>query len=81
MHTIHIRSHVEADGTVKVQLPSDLAHQEVDLILSYQPAQAVLVTEPENDPLIGLFVGPADLGTNAEEILESEDKHAFLSPR
>jgi hypothetical protein len=72
MQTIQIRSHVDADGTVRVQLSSDLAHQEVDLILSYQPAQAVPVIEAEEDSIIGLFVGPADLGTNAEEILTSE---------
>jgi hypothetical protein len=72
MYTIQVRSQVEADGSVRVQLPASFANQEVDLVLSYQPLEEIALPDPNTDPLIGLFAGSPDLAANAEAILERE---------
>jgi hypothetical protein len=72
MGTILIRSQVDSDGSVTVQLPESLANQEVELILSYQLVQQVTLSDPDTDPLIGLFTGSPNLATDAESILERE---------
>jgi hypothetical protein len=72
MPIIQVRSQVSTDGSITVQLPESLANQEVELILSYQPVQEVTLSDPDTDPLIGLFTGSHNLATDSESILERE---------
>jgi len=74
MQTIKVRSRVGVDGTLQVQLPDQLANQEMEIVLVYQTVgepqkQIVSITD---DPLAGLFAGSPDLATQSEEILQDE---------
>jgi hypothetical protein len=69
MQTIKLRSRTGPDGTITLQLPPEVADQDLELILIYQPTQ-IPSTAPETDALIGLFVGSQNLATDAEQILE-----------
>ncbi len=74
MQTIRLRSQVGEDGSLQVQLPEQLANQEVEIVLVYQavgPEERV-ETSPGPDPLIGLFSGAPDLATRSEEILQQD---------
>uniref|UniRef100_B8HSY1 Uncharacterized protein n=1 Tax=Cyanothece sp. (strain PCC 7425 / ATCC 29141) TaxID=395961 RepID=B8HSY1_CYAP4 len=72
MQTIKVRSRVSADGRLQLQLPDQLANQEIEIVLVYQTVE--LTQEQSlssaNDPLIGLFSGSTDLATQSEEILQ-----------
>lgn len=73
MRTIKLRSRVGADGLLELQLPDQFANQEVDIVLVYQPVEALeelAAPEELDDPLIGLFSGSPDLATQSEEILQ-----------
>lgn len=74
MQTLRLRAHVDPDGSVQLQMPEQLANQEIELILVYQPVDvpdsAVNMAPPQEDPLIGLFSGSSDLSTQAKTILE-----------
>ena len=75
MQTIKLRSRVDANGTVQLQLPEQLANQDVDLVLVYQPAEAPEAESPSpdlEDPLIGLFTGSPNLASQSEAILEQD---------
>jgi hypothetical protein len=74
MQTIKVRSRVGADGKLQLQLPEQLANQEVEIVLVYQTVESAKEQEPSlvDDPLIGLFSGSPDLATQAEEILQAE---------
>ncbi len=76
MQTIKVRSRVGADGTLQLQLPDQLANQEIEIVLVYQPVEASQqqVSSLEDDPLIGLFSGSPDLATQSEAILQEEIK-------
>lgn len=73
MQTIRLRSQVGADGQIRVQLPSQLANQEIEIVLVYQPVESD-AEEPtlNQDPLIGLFAGSSNLADQAEAILERD---------
>lgn len=74
MQTIKVRSRVGADGKLQLQLPDQLANQEVEIVLVYQTVESVEEQEPSSvdDPLIGLFSSSPDLATQAEAILQAE---------
>ncbi len=73
MQTIRLRSHVDARGNVQLQLPTQLANQEIDLILVYQPTDSPtnesLFPDIE-DPLVGLCSGSPSLASESEAIVE-----------
>lgn len=74
MQTLKLRAHVNPDGSIQLQMPEQLANQDIELILVYQPIESPdSPDEPlptQEDPLIGLFSGSPDLATQAETILE-----------
>jgi hypothetical protein len=76
MQTLRLRAHVNPDGSVQLQMPEQLANQDIELILVYQPIDSSdQPTEPapaEEDPLIGLFSGSPDLSTQAKTILQQD---------
>jgi hypothetical protein len=69
MYTLQLRSRTAPDGTITLQLPPELANQDLDFTILYQP---IVPQQPSTDPdpLIGLFSGSPNLATNAEEILQ-----------
>jgi hypothetical protein len=71
MQTIKVRSRIGADGKLQLQLPHQLANQEIDVVLVYQPIEPIQEQTPAtaDDPLIGLFSGAPDLATQSEEML------------
>jgi hypothetical protein len=69
MQTLTLRSRIAADGTITLQLPPELANQDLDFIIVYQPtSEAPHLNTP--DPLIGLFSGSSNLSIEAEDILQ-----------
>lgn len=74
MQTIRVRSRVGADGNLQLQLPEQLANQEIDIVLVYQSVNSTEQPIPaiEEDPLIGLFSSSPDLATRSEDILHEE---------
>lgn len=73
MQTIKVRSRVGADGKLQLQLPDQLANQEVEVVLVYQTVESATNQESSvNDPLIGLFSGSPNLATQSEENLQEE---------
>lgn len=74
MQTIKVRSRVGADGKLQLQLPTQLANQDVEIVLVYQPVTTATNQESgaASDPLIGLLAGSPNLATQAEELLQSE---------
>lgn len=78
MQMIRLRSRVEANGNLQLQLGGLLANQELEIILVYQPvesSESAEISSGETDPLIGLFAGSPDLAINAEEILQQDINH------
>lgn len=41
MQSIQLRSRVNEDGSIKLQVPLELANQELDLVIVYQPVKAI----------------------------------------
>ena len=39
MRTIHIRAHVDQQGQVTFRMPAELADQDVDLVVVFEPLQ------------------------------------------
>ncbi|MEM9272704.1 MAG: hypothetical protein AAGA80_07035 [Cyanobacteria bacterium P01_F01_bin.143] len=77
MQTIRLRSHVDVDGSLQLQLNDLPANQDIEIVLVYQP----VATDPdqpniseEEDPIIGLFSGSSNLAEQSEEILQQEIK-------
>ncbi len=69
MQTLQLRSRTAPDGTITLQLPPELANQDFDFTIVYQPIDPTSpLTEP--DPLIGLFSGSPNLATDAENLLQ-----------
>ena len=69
MQTLQLRSRTAPDGTITFQLPPELANQNFDFTIVYQPiAPTPLPTEP--DPLIGLFSDSPNLAPDAEDLLQ-----------
>ncbi len=70
MQTLQLRSRTAPDGTITLQLPPELANQDLDFIIVYQPTlQSPSSNNP--DPLIGLFSGSPHLSIDSEEILQN----------
>jgi hypothetical protein len=79
MQTLKLRSQIGEDGKIQLQLPQELANQEVEIILVYQTVKSTdtetrEINPEENDPLIGLFSGSSQLATQSEAILSQEIK-------
>jgi len=76
MQTLKLRAHVNPDGRIQLQTPEQLANQDIEIILVYQPVdspEALAEPDyPQEDPLIGLFSGSPDLATQAETILQQD---------
>jgi hypothetical protein len=78
MNSLQLRSRIASDGKLTLQLPAELANQDLDLIIVYQASiqplpPAIVGSE---DPLIGLFSGTPTLATEAESIL-----HQTITPQ
>jgi uncharacterized protein (DUF1778 family) len=56
MQSIKLRSRVNADGILRLEVPLELANQEIELVVVYQPVESVTsdATEQEDIPLIKL---------------------------
>lgn len=56
MQSIKLRSRVDADGILRLEVPLELANQEVDLVVVYQPVESEVTdsTEQEDIPVIQL---------------------------
>ena len=70
MQTLQLRSRTALDGTITLQLPPELANQDLDFIIIYQPT----LDPPSSDtpdPLIGLFSGSPNLAIDSEDILQN----------
>ena len=77
MHTIRLRSHVDVDGSLKLQLNDLPADQDIEIVLVYQAVatntdQSSISEEEDN--IIGLFSGSPNLAEKSEEILQQEIK-------
>lgn len=74
MQTIKVRSRIGADGKLELQLPDQLANQEVEIVLVYQTVEPTEESDSTlvDDPLIGLFSGSPELAVQAETILQAE---------
>ncbi len=76
MQTIKLRSHVDSNGRLQLQLDDLPADQEIEILIVYQPVKTNIENNSitEEDPLIGLFAGSSNLAEQAEEILEQDIK-------
>ncbi|PSF30238.1 hypothetical protein C7H19_23960 [Aphanothece hegewaldii CCALA 016] len=56
MQSIKLRSRVDADGILRLEVPVELANLELDLVVVYQPVELVTLDaqEQEDLPLIKL---------------------------
>jgi uncharacterized protein (DUF1778 family) len=56
MHSIKLRSRVDADGVLRLEVPVELANLELELVLVYEIAREGTqeATEPEEVPMIKL---------------------------
>ncbi len=77
MHTIRLRSHVDVDGSLKLQLNDLPADQDIEIVLVYQAVatntdQSSISEEEDN--IIGLFSGSPNLAEQSEEMLQQEIK-------
>ncbi|ELS05135.1 hypothetical protein Xen7305DRAFT_00048750 [Xenococcus sp. PCC 7305] len=75
MRTIRLRSHVDVDGSLQLQLNDLPADQDIEIVLVYQPVATntdKLAISEEEDPIIGLFSGSPNLAEQSEEILQQE---------
>ena len=79
MQTIRLRSHVDVDGNLQLQLNDLPPDQDIEILLVYQPV-ATNTDQPkiseEEDPIIGLFAGSPNLAEKSEEILQQEIKQS-----
>ena len=77
MQTIRLRSHVNVDGSLQLQLKDLPADQDIEIVLVYQPiaknTDQPTISEKE-DTIIGLFSGSTNLAEQSEEILQQEIK-------
>jgi len=77
MQTIRLRSHVDVDGSLQLQLNDLPPNQDIEILLVYQPV-VTNTDQPniseEEDPIIGLFAGSPNLAEQSEEILQQEIK-------
>ncbi|MDJ0903421.1 MAG: hypothetical protein QNJ55_31940 [Xenococcus sp. MO_188.B8] len=75
MQTIRLRSHVDIDGSLQLQLNDLPPDQDIEIVLVYQ-AVATNTDQPpiseEKDTIIGLFAGSPNLAEQSEEILQQE---------
>jgi hypothetical protein len=69
MQTLQLRSRTAPDGTITLQLPPELANQDLDFIIVYQPTSPL--SSETSDPLIGLFSGSPNLAIDSEDILQN----------
>lgn len=56
MQSIKLRSRVDADGILRLKVPVELANQELNLVVVYEPVESVTseATEQEDIPIIKL---------------------------
>ena len=74
MQTIRLRSHVNVDGSLQLQLKNLPADQDIEIVLVYQAVGKNTDQSPisEEDTIIGLFSGSPNLAEQSEEILQQE---------
>lgn len=76
MQTLRLQAHVNPDGSVQLQMPEQLANQDIELILVYQPIDSPNTLDEmaatQEDPLIGLFSGSPELSTQTKPILNQD---------
>jgi len=77
MQTIKLRSHVDSDGRLQLELNDLPADQKIEIILVYQPIKTKTdnaSVQHEKDPIVGLFSGDSNLADQSEEILQQDIK-------
>jgi hypothetical protein len=85
MQSIKLRSQIQEDGKIKLQLPQELANQEVEIILVYQTVesdqenQENIQEQPktpfeilEESGFIGCCSAETDLSSNYKSVLKNE---------
>jgi hypothetical protein len=71
METLQLRSQVGADGQIHIQLPEQLANQEIELVLVYQASESATqqLAAEHHDPLVALFADTHNLEDSTGELL------------
>ncbi|ALG67449.1 hypothetical protein [Beggiatoa leptomitoformis] len=68
MQAFQLTSHVSPEGLLQIQLPADLANQDVEIVLTIQPKIAQNAAKLSESPLFGLW----------RDRPECEDVQAFV---
>lgn len=74
MDTIRLKTQVNSDGSVQLQLHDLPPNQDIEILLVYQAIEKVNPPErtEQEDPIVGLFSGKSDLAEQSEEILHQD---------
>jgi hypothetical protein len=75
MQTIRLRSQVDSDGSLQLQLNDLPADCELEIVLVYQPIDNVTpknILTSQKDSLIGLFAESSDLAEKSEDIQNTQ---------
>ena len=83
MKTLYLRAHINQQGQLTVTMPSELADQEVDLVIVYEPVQRPVENgekmEPDNWPP-GLFAATAGAWQGEPLVREDEGDYEVRDP-
>jgi hypothetical protein len=71
MQSFQLASHVNEQGILQIQLPPNLANQDIDIVLMIQP---IVSKQTSSNPallkeLVGAFEGDSNLSENYKELL------------
>ncbi|MBW4695134.1 MAG: hypothetical protein KME27_25570 [Lyngbya sp. HA4199-MV5] len=72
MRTIETTATITADGQLTLQVPPDLSPGQHRVVLVIDEQLESSLSQPQPDPLIGLFSGSPQLSEQSEAILQSE---------
>ncbi len=74
MQTVRFCSQADENGQLQLQLDHLPVNQNLEIVVVYQPLspQTTAPSNPDEDPIVGLFSDDPNLAQNSEEILEQE---------
>ncbi|MBW4695123.1 MAG: hypothetical protein KME27_25515 [Lyngbya sp. HA4199-MV5] len=72
MRTIETTATITKDGQLTLQVPPDLSPGQHRVVVVIDEQLELSLPQAQTDPLIGLFSGTPELGTQSEAILQSE---------
>jgi hypothetical protein len=49
MRSLHLRAHVDAQGTLTLMMPPEMAGQDVDLVVVFEPVAPADITTPQTE--------------------------------